>query len=107
MSTDLYERTIAYDKGDQRGNDLMRKVWESTPWMVDAFTSSCCEARYQEMTGWCRDNYGQDCWPIHGRPGTWQTGGATVFGWTWFGFATEAQLNKFMAAWPNPTSEGE
>ena len=100
--TDLYERTITYDYGDNDRQELMRKVWSGTPWMVDAYTGSIETDRDREMRQWCRDQFGNECLPIHGRPGRWQRGGATIYGWTWFGFDTEDAMNEFIKAWPAP-----
>ena len=102
MSTDLYKRTIAFNHGNTERNDLMRKVWNGTPWLVDAHTGSPDDDRYREMREWCREQFGPECWPIHGKPGTWQTGSVTIYGWTWFGFATEDQMKQFLEAWPSP-----
>jgi hypothetical protein len=81
---------------------LMRQVWEGTPWMVDAFTDGTGSGRDREMRDWCREQFGPEAWPIHGRPGQWQRGSATINGWTWFGFATKAQMDQFIARWPQP-----
>jgi hypothetical protein len=45
MATELYERMTAFDHGDAERNDLMRKVWDPTPWMVDAYTGSYDDPR--------------------------------------------------------------
>ncbi len=105
--TDLYRRTVAYDYGDAERNDLMRRIWTPTPWMVSAFTGRCTEDRDRKMRNWCRDQFGYECFPIHKRPGTWQRGTATINGWTWFGFATEAQMRQFEEAWPSPSDQLE
>lgn len=99
MTTDLYHRTVAFDYGDQERTDLMRKVWASTPWMVDAFTGPMSGERDRQMVEWCRDKFGDEAWPVHGRPGAWQRGGVTLYGWTWFGFDTEDKLDAFNARW--------
>lgn len=100
--TQLYRDTLAFDYGDQDRADLMKKVWSGTPWMVDAYTGSMSEPRDREMCEWCRDKFGDEAWPIHGRPGAWQRGGVTIYGWTWFGFETEEMLRQFIEAWPVP-----
>lgn len=94
MGSPLYQRQIVPCQ-----NELIRRVWDPTPWMVDAYTGSCSEERYQELAEWCREQFGPEASPIHGLSGTWQRGGATVFGWTWIGFATEAQLQQFLTRW--------
>ena len=102
--TDLYRRTIEHDYGDQERADLVRKVWDGTPWMVDAYTGSWSTEpdRRMSMIEWCVDRFGPPAWPIHGKPGRWQEGGVTIHGWTWFGFDTEDAMLAFVAAWPAP-----
>ncbi|MCZ4284601.1 hypothetical protein O4H29_07100 [Marinobacter salarius] len=97
--SDLYQRQIA-----ECEDELMHKVWDNTPWMIDAYTGSISRdnERYQEIMEWCRDQFGPEAWPIHGKPGDWHCGGATVHGWTWLGFATKEMMDKFAAAWPVP-----
>lgn len=104
MPTDLFERTLAFDCGDEERNALMRKVWSPTPWMVDAYTGSISEPREREMLDWCHENFGDQAWPIHDRAGRWQRGSATVHGWTWFGFSEQAEMAAFVERWPAPPS---
>ncbi len=99
--TELFHRAVlAFDYGDQDRNDLMRKVWTPTPWMIDAFTGE--HERHQSMLEWCFETFGDQCSPIHGRAGRWQRGSATVHGWTWFGFSTREEMDQFTARWPTP-----
>lgn len=95
----LFHRTMAFEHDDAKKQVLMREVWSGTPWMVTADTGRCGEDRDFEIREWCRDQFGDEAWPIHGRPGSWQRGSATVFGQTWFGFAEEAQMQAFVARW--------
>ncbi len=106
--TPLFERTMAYDHGDAERNELMRKVWTPTPWMVAAYTGGGRDrARQREMLMWCYDEIGEMASPIHDKPGRWQCGCATVHGWTWFGFATETDMQAFIARWPAPEGAGQ
>jgi len=98
--SDLYQRQIAGCE-----DELMHKVWDGTPWMVDAFTGSTSTDRYLEMVEWCREQFGPEAWPIHGKPGNWHTGGATVFRWTWMGFRDEEMMRLFETRWPVPEGE--
>jgi hypothetical protein len=98
--TDIFARTLAFDYGDQERSDIMRKVWTPTPWMIEVFTGSINSERERSIARWCWDRFGQQASPIHGIDGVWQRGCATVHGWTWYGFATEAQMLEFLAAWP-------
>ncbi|WP_375191855.1 hypothetical protein [Marinobacter sp.] len=95
--SDLYQRQIA-----ECGDELMHKVWDGTPWMIDAYTGSHEDERHFEIMEWCHDNFGPEAWPIHGKPGQWHSGGATVMGWTWIGFATKEMMEQFIEAWPLP-----
>lgn len=104
--TPLFERTMAFDKWNAETAALMRKVWQPTPWMVDAWTGGGRD-REREMLMWCYDNIGEQASPIHDKPGRWQRGNATVNGWTWFGFATEADMLAFVARWPAPDGAGQ
>lgn len=98
--SDLYRQMLAFDYEDDERADLMRKVWEPTPWIVDAYTGSPDDDRTRAMIEWCHERFGDESYPIHGRSGQWHRGGVTLYGWTWFGFATEPQMREFVAAWP-------
>jgi hypothetical protein len=80
---------------------LMVKVWQGTPWVVEAYTGGFDDPRSREIQDWCRDAFGPEAHPIHGMAGNWHRGGATINGYTWLGFATEKMMNAFEAAWPN------
>ena len=47
--TPLFERTMAFDYGNAERKALTRKVWQPTPWMVDAWTGGPCDRRYREL----------------------------------------------------------
>ena len=102
MATPLYHRMIAFNYEDDERAELMRKVWDGHRWMVDAWTGNYQDGRKREMLQWCYDTFGDQALPIHGRPGTWMQGSATVHGWTWFGFATDADMVRFIERWPPP-----
>lgn len=97
----LYHRTIEWSEANltAEGLALNHKVWDGTPWMVNAFTGPIVEDRMHEIISWCRERFGPEAWPIHGKPGNWHRGGATVQGWTWFGFATKEAMQQFEAEW--------
>lgn len=97
--TPLFERMTAHDYGNPQTTDLMRKIWAGTPWMVDCATGPIDGEHWREIMGWCRQKWGIEAFPIHGRSGRWQSGNATVFGWTWFGFETEEMMREFCARW--------
>ncbi len=102
MSTDLHKRMIAHSRNDPDGGDLWQSVWAPTPWMVDAFVGRWEDGRERRMLEWCYDAFGDQSSPIHEITGRWKRGNATVHGWTWFGFSTEAEMNQFVEHWPAP-----
>lgn len=104
MATELYERTIRWsrDNLDDEGHALTQKCWETRPWMINAYTGSIQTRRERDMMEWLRDTFGDEAWPIHGRPGDWYRGAATVHGWTHIGFATKEMMDLFAARWPAP-----
>lgn len=102
IGSELYRRTMAYDYKDAARTEVMHMVWDGSPWMCDAYTGSTTDDRDHEIRQWCRDQFGPESWPLHGMPGKWQRGGATVYGWTWFGFETEEMMNQFIERWPEP-----
>lgn len=103
MSTALHQRMLAFNQGDDERNELMARVWRDTPWMVDAYVGSRRNNdRERDMIEWCFEQFGQEASPIHGKPGRWYRGSATIFAWTWFGFSTEAEMQAFIKRWPTP-----
>lgn len=104
MSTDLYDRTIRWSEHnlDARGHQLTLVCWQDRPWMVNVYTGSTGDDRMSEIMEWCRHEFGDEAWPIHGRGGPWYRGGATVNGWTHFGFESEEMMDAFLEAWPAP-----
>jgi hypothetical protein len=106
MSTPLHQRMLAFNdrQVDRDRTELMRKVWAGHPWMLDAYTGNYDDVRSHEILEWCYESFGEQASPIHGNPGTWYRGGATVDGWTWFGFSSETDMQKFMERWPAPTA---
>lgn len=104
--TELFESVVSYDYGDFGRSELMREVWSVTPWMVNFYIGRHSEARDIEVRAWCVEHFGPEALPIHGRPGNWQRGNATINGWTWMGFASEDMLVSFLAAW-NAKENGE
>lgn len=106
MATELYQRVIAFDHGDASRNDVVRKVWDGTPWMIDVFTGKCGDELDRDMREWCMKNLGPEASPIHGQDGEWQRGYATINGWTWFGFKTEDQMMRFIERFPS-TNKGD
>lgn len=109
IGTDLFRRTMAWADAneDEERAELMHKVWRGTPWMVNAYTGNVYDGREREVMEWCRENFGPEAWPIHGKPGEWHRGGATINGWTWMGFATEEMMNQFCERWGDAPDKEE
>lgn len=103
----LYERVMACaDRDEDRERAaLSRKVWNGTPWMLNVNGGSPGGDQTREIILWCREHFGDEAWPIHSEAGNWQRGSATVYGWTWYGFATEQMMQKFQAKWGGTTDE--
>ena len=104
IGTDLYRDILSYDYGDPETKELMVKVWSGTPWMIDVLTGSHDEKKQRDIMQWCLDEFGPEAWPIHGKSGQWHSGGVTINGWTWMGFSTEEQMQKFLTRWPSPNT---
>ena len=105
--SDLFKRTMEWAEGNERDRgELMRRVWERTPWMVDAYTGSIGNhGRYREVMDWCRNKFGPEAQTIHGKPGNWHSGGATIHGYTWMGFATKDMMDTFCERWMPEAAE--
>lgn len=95
----LYQRTMAWYDEHDRDPALQHKVWDATPWMLDVYTGNTDDDRMRVIMDWARERFGDEAWPIHGKPGAWHRGGATVYGWTWFGFDTEDRMREFQIKW--------
>lgn len=105
MGSELYARMIELNADErERIQALMRKAWDATPWMLDAWTGD--QERLRAIREWCAERFGPEGWPLHDRPTRWFLGGATIGGWTWMGFDTEEAMREFEAAWPAPTPGG-
>lgn len=98
--TALYHDMLAHEYDEER-RQLMATVWDGTPWMVDAYTGGHTNHRDREyeIRDWCTDQFGPEALPLHGRPGKWQRGSATIHGYTWMGFATEEMMQRFIGRW--------
>jgi hypothetical protein len=94
----LYRRFYAELPAD----DLQRQVWDGTPHIVSVFTGD--DRRYREIAEHCYAAYGREAFPFGPvpTPGRWRRGNATVFGWTWIGFADPGDAEAVLAAWPAP-----
>lgn len=104
MSTDLYLSIIDFNA--KRGSEdlaLAHEVWDMTPWVADVYDGPHNSMRYRDMMMWCMERWGEQAWWPSGRKGAWQRGGATVDGWTWWGFDAEDKMREFVEAWPVPT----
>lgn len=101
VSTKLYQSVVqwAETKGGEQGA-ILKSMWRGTPWIVNTYTGSIDDhGPYSEIMTWCDKEFGPMARPIHGRSGNWQSGSATINGWTWMGFATEEMMNKFSLRW--------
>jgi len=81
-------------------DELLKKVWSGTPWMIAVHTGSPGSLQWEEITNWCKKKFGAEAWPIHGKIGNWYCGGATIHGFTWLGFATEEMMKAYEDRFP-------
>lgn len=95
--TELYQQVINW-KG-YTNPELMRQVWEPTPYIIDVYTGGRHDDRGYEIREWLTERWGRACSPIHGHEGLWQFGNATINGYTWLGFATEEMMQEFLRTW--------
>jgi hypothetical protein len=86
-----------YWKGDPL-LELEHTVWDPTPWVIDIYSPH--DALRTSHICWLRENIGKESWPLHGEPGDWHFGGATVQGQVWLGFKTEEMMQRFCNAFP-------
>lgn len=103
--SDLYQRAMAYYDANDSDPALQHQVWDGYPWMLDVHTDGVATDRDRAICDWCRKTFGDEGHPIHGIPGAWHRGGATVFGWTWFGFASADHMRQFRAVWGGTDQE--
>lgn len=102
--TDLYRRIVAW-RMDSEHAELTAKVWKPTPWMIDVRDGSFPNSDAPVICEWCNANLGPESLPIHGKEGVWHRGGATVSGHTWYGFATQEMMSRFIERWPKLVTE--
>lgn len=107
IGNDLFARVMGFSYRTPETQDLMRKVWAPTPWMVNVYDgpSYPYDGLRIEIAEWCREQFGPESWPIHDKPADWHRGGATIDGWTWYGFATEEMLLRFLERFPQDERE--
>ncbi len=102
--TPLFDSIMSHHVGDTKMLALSHKVWDPTPWVIDVFTGSYNTdegmGRRHDMSDFCVAHFGKESWPIHDKPADWHWGGATVDGWSWIGFKTEAMMQQFLTAFP-------
>ncbi len=96
MSTALYQRIVDFDYGDRERSYLVERVWKDTPFVVNVRTGEINSESEREIMQFCRKRFGPEAWPIHGRPGRWYRGSATVYGETFMGFDTAGTLAVFL-----------
>lgn len=107
VGTPVYQRAMAYYDARNTEEDaaLQHKVWDRTPWILNVNGGSPDSDRTREIVLWCVAQFGDEAWPIHGKPGNWHRGGVTICGWTWYGFATERMMKQFQEKWGGTIDE--
>ena len=101
MATEPYRSIMEFN--EKRGASdlaLAHEVWDMTPWIIDVHDGRVEDGLYRDLMVWCQSRWGAQAWWPNGRKGAWQRGGATVDGWTWWGFDSEDKMREFVGAWP-------
>ena len=78
---------------------VLALFWSRHRWMVSAYTGPTRHARFAEIREWLGKRGGPEADPYADRAGRWLMGGATVDGWTWFGFERPSSLIEFRDLW--------
>lgn len=114
IGNDRYRRGVEWARTnlDAEGLALHHKVNDPTPWIIDVRLPEPNSREWFDLREWCDQEFGPQSWPIHNRPGAWYIAGATVFGHTDMGFATEELMKRFIAqfpdrVWPEEDPDGE
>lgn len=84
-------------------HEILEKVWTPTPWMVNVEDKD----REIEINNWCNRNLGRESSPIHNKNGLWHKGNVTMYGKTWYGFATEEIMGRFVEEFGGATLNRE
>lgn len=77
--------------------DVSLREWEPTPFMIDVNVGDADD----EIMRWLRLNLGYESSPMHRREGVWKRASVTMNGCSWFGFKTQALLDRFITAKDN------
>ena len=71
VMTELFHKTMTFAANDDDRGELMHKVWENTPWMVNVYTDGHNTDHWYDVMQWCQGEFGQERWPLHGIQGDW------------------------------------
>ena len=77
-------------------SELLRKIWSPTPWMLSVKVGVYDDEKRHEILQWCLKNIGNELDPIRRRKGVWREGNVTINHQTWYGFATEEMMSRFI-----------
>jgi hypothetical protein len=94
-TTPLYASVMAFNSSASEHDAFMRELWTRTPWMIDVKTGNINSDSWREIFDWLRKTFGKEG-SIWADDAEWRSGNATIFGWTWIGFKTKAQMEQFI-----------
>ena len=103
--SEIYHRMMKFfEEHPEYDPELQRRCWEATPWITEVYVGDPDNRREMDMRLWCWERWGEPANPFRDppTPGQWREGNAIVYGWAYWGFATEQQMREFEAAWPPP-----
>lgn len=98
--SEIFQRIGEHVQGEAL--ETMLRYWRGNPEIAEVFTGPSSEDRSNDMRWWLNETMGPQAWPFGESPrqGRWLFGSATVHGWTWVGFADEADMLAFFDQFP-------
>ena len=96
-------RRMLKETTDPDLREVNLKTWSPTPWMADVLmTDAENEDRRDALRAWCYAHFGAEATHNFDDPACWRQSCVTMRGYSWFGFAKEEQMNRFLQQFPSP-----
>lgn len=103
MASTLYHEIEAHlaALGDDGWSGIFHRAFAGRPWMVETYTGPPWMVRWNNITRFCEEEFGEEAKPFAKPPadGRWYRHRLIVRGWTWVGFEREEDLRKFAKVW--------
>lgn len=91
-------RTVL-DRSVEEEQAGLASFWSRHRWICSGYTGRGRSIRMVEVCEWCATRLGPQADPYSDRAGRWLMAGATVNGWTWFGFDSPRPMVDFRSMW--------